>query len=121
MLERAKRFSIPIDVDAVVEGRSRLSYDQALCLYHEASLHDLGRWSSVRIRRGETLVRIHGDVAWAHFLWDGEGVTNGEKYRLDGERWTIVMVWEEGAWRLAQMHTSMPYRDWASHRVGGSV
>ena len=81
----------------------------------------LGRWSSVRIRRGETLVRIHGDVAWAHFLWDGEGVTNGEKYRLDGERWTIVMVWEEGAWRLAQMHTSMPYRDWASHRVGGSV
>ena len=77
----------------------------------------MSQWSGVRIKRRETLVRVHGDVAWAHFLWDGEGVVKGMRYRLGGERWTAVMLWEEGGWRLAQTHTSIPYRDWESHRV----
>ena len=77
----------------------------------------LDLWSEVRILRRDTLVRIHGDVAWASFLWDGEGRSGGRGYRLEGERWTVVLLWEAGGWRLAQMHTSMPYRDWESHRV----
>ena len=44
-----------LDIDAVVEGRSRLSTQQALALYRRATLHDLGRWSSAVCRR------IHGD------------------------------------------------------------
>ncbi|MDA0748646.1 MAG: nuclear transport factor 2 family protein [bacterium] len=74
------------------------------------------RWTDVRICRRETVVRIHGDVAWGHFLWDGEGRSNGTCYQLKGERWTVVALWEEGRWRLAQTHTSMPYRDWEAHR-----
>jgi ketosteroid isomerase-like protein len=77
----------------------------------------LAEWGDVKISRRDTVVRIHGDVAWAHFVWDGEGSADSERYRLEGERWTVVMMWEEGAWRLAQTHTSMPYRDWESHRV----
>lgn len=49
------RFNIPIDIDAVIEDRSRLSPEQALCLYREASLHDLGRWSSAMC------ARVHGE------------------------------------------------------------
>jgi ketosteroid isomerase-like protein len=74
-------------------------------------------WGDVKIRRRDTVVRIHGDVAWSHFLWDGEGTSNGQPYRLEGERWTAVLVWEAGAWRIVQTHTSMPYSDWESHRV----
>ncbi len=77
----------------------------------------LAQWSEVQIRRRDTVVRIHGDVAWGSFLWDGEGRADGKRYRLEGERWTVVMLWEDEEWRLAQMHTSMPYRDWESHRV----
>lgn len=70
MIKRAKRFSIPVDVDAVVEGRSRLSYEQALCLYHEASLHDLGRWSSA------ICTRLHGDQARTYVIDRNINYTN---------------------------------------------
>lgn len=49
-----RSFSVPIDLDAVVAGRARLTREQAMCLYHEASLHDLGRWANA------VCERIHG-------------------------------------------------------------
>src|SRR4029453_19523554 len=36
---------LSFDIDAVVQGRSRLSEAQALELYQSASLHDLGQWA----------------------------------------------------------------------------
>lgn len=48
--------SLNIDIDAVVAGDARLSADDAMRLYHEASLHDLGQWSTAmadRIYGGE--------------------------------------------------------------------
>lgn len=75
------------------------------------------QYTDVSLTRRDTRVRIHGDVAWAHFLWDGEGSVGGVRYRLIGERWTVVILWEDGAWRLAQMHTSMSYRDWERHKI----
>ena len=36
---------LSFDIDAVIEGRSRLTDEQALELYHHASLHDLGQWA----------------------------------------------------------------------------
>ena len=39
---------LSFDIDAVIEGRSRLSDAQALELYHSASLHDLGQWAHAR-------------------------------------------------------------------------
>lgn len=77
----------------------------------------LAQWAKVSIVRRDTRVRIHGDVAWAHFLWDGEGSVGNVRYRLIGERWTVVILWEEGAWRLAQTHSSMSYRDWERHKI----
>ncbi len=41
-----RAFSRPIDIDAIVAGDARLSFEQAMMLYHEATLHDLGRWST---------------------------------------------------------------------------
>lgn len=35
-----------IDIDAIVAGTARLTGEQALHLFHHASLHDLGRWST---------------------------------------------------------------------------
>ena len=35
-----------MDIDAVIAGEGRLSVDDATRLYYEASMHDLGRWSS---------------------------------------------------------------------------
>lgn len=43
-----------VDIDAVVAGRARLTAEQALWLYHHASLHDLGEWATAMASR------IHG-------------------------------------------------------------
>jgi len=42
-------------IDAIIEGRARLSGADALRLYREASLHDLGRWATAMAQR------IHGE------------------------------------------------------------
>lgn len=43
--------SLSFDVDAVIEGRARLSEAQALELHQTASLHDLGRWAHAVTQR----------------------------------------------------------------------
>ncbi len=45
----------PAVLGAVVDGELRLSPRQALRLYHELGIHDLGRWADARARR------LHGD------------------------------------------------------------
>ncbi|MEM9252415.1 MAG: radical SAM protein [Planctomycetota bacterium] len=44
-----------LNIDAVIAGEHRLSREDAVRLYREASLHDLGRWADAVCRR------IHGD------------------------------------------------------------
>jgi len=41
-----KQQLIDINIDAVIAGDARLTPSQALYLYHNTSLHDLGRWST---------------------------------------------------------------------------
>jgi hypothetical protein len=77
----------------------------------------MDKWANVKIDRHNTLVRIHGDVAWATFYWNGEGTANQNRYSIENERWSAVILWEEGDWRFAQMHTSLPYQDWESHKL----
>jgi len=43
-----------LDIDAVVAGQRRLAACEAMRLYHEASIHDLGRWATAMANR------IHG-------------------------------------------------------------
>ncbi len=45
MTAHAQKFS-EIDMEAVIAGSARLSRQQAMTLFHEASLHDLGRWAT---------------------------------------------------------------------------
>jgi len=40
-----------IDIDAVISGDKRLTGEEALRLYHHASLHDLGRWATAIAHR----------------------------------------------------------------------
>ena len=77
----------------------------------------LQKWDEVSIDRRGTVFRIRGDVAWGSFLWDGEASCEGVRYRLVGERWTMVLVAGEDGWRIAQTHTSLPYRNWEEHRL----
>lgn len=76
----------------------------------------MSKWTDVKIDRHDTFVRIHGDVAWATFYWNGEGTANQNRYHIENERWTVVILWEEGNWRFAQMHTSLPYHNWETHK-----
>ncbi len=43
--------SLSFDIDAVIEGRARLTEAQALELHSTASLHDLGRWAHAVTQR----------------------------------------------------------------------
>lgn len=44
-----------VGIDAVIEGRKRLALSEAVRLYHEASIHDLGQWATAVTQR------VHGD------------------------------------------------------------
>jgi len=43
--------SIGFDIDAVISGKARLTDEQALDLYHNASMHDLGQWALAASQR----------------------------------------------------------------------
>src|SRR6476620_4133969 len=42
---------LSFDIDAVIAGKSRLTDAQALELYHNASMHDLGQWAHLTTQR----------------------------------------------------------------------
>ena len=77
----------------------------------------LARWTSVSLTRRDTYIRIRGGVAWGTFMWDGDGLVEDQKYRVEGERWTVVCVCENDTWQFTQTHTSLPYLDWESLRT----
>lgn len=81
----------------------------------------LGAWFDVAIDRTDTHVRIHGDTAWATFTWSGSGSAEGDRYEVCGERWSVVLLWEDGAWRFAQTHSSLPFVDWQTLTVDNSL
>src|SRR6476659_7046779 len=43
--------NLSFDIDAVIEGRARLTDEQAMEIYSNASLHDLGEWASAVTER----------------------------------------------------------------------
>ena len=64
------KFDIDIDIDAVIAGESRLTRDDALRLYHEAPLHDLGQWANAMCER------IHGDTVRTYVIDRNINYTN---------------------------------------------
>ncbi|MEX0741334.1 MAG: radical SAM protein, partial [Phycisphaeraceae bacterium] len=59
-----------VDIDAVIAGETRLTAEQALWLYHHASLHDLGRWATA------VADRIHGDAVRTYVIDRNINYTN---------------------------------------------
>ncbi len=57
-------------MDAVVAGRARLSVEQAIDLYHHASIHDLGRWASTAANR------MHGNKVRTYVIDRNVNYTN---------------------------------------------
>src|ERR1043165_7344048 len=43
--------ALSFDINAVIQGRSRLTEPQALEVYYNASMHDLGTWASAVTQR----------------------------------------------------------------------
>ncbi len=58
------------DIDAVVEGRARLSPTQAIELYRHASIHDLGAWSTAAADR------MHGNLVRTYVIDRNVNYTN---------------------------------------------
>jgi cyclic dehypoxanthinyl futalosine synthase len=54
MIRQNSPLAAELDIDAVIAGEKRLSAREALRLYHEATLPELGRWASQRAEQ------IHG-------------------------------------------------------------
>lgn len=77
----------------------------------------LGDWEDVSVIRSDTRVRIHADTAWTTFTLSGSGISDGRRFDVSGERWSAVLMWEEGAWRFAQTHSSLPFEDWSALEV----
>jgi len=121
---------------AVVEGQAEALQEvfspDAVCIFTGSSgvvrglseivetwSRHMAAWADVTVDRSGTQVRIHSDTAWATFTWDGSGVADGVRYKVVGERWSVVLVWESGGWRFAQTHSSLPFSDWQSLRQNG--
>ena len=58
------------DIDAVVAGRARLTADQAIALYHHASIHDLGQWATAAADR------MHGNKVRTYVIDRNVNYTN---------------------------------------------
>lgn len=59
-----------LNIDAVIAGEARLSVEQAMRLYHEAPLHELGEWAHARAQR------IHGDEVRTYIIDRNINYTN---------------------------------------------
>ncbi len=56
MIDHTSKFTEAFDMDAIIAGDARLSAEQALWLYHHATLADLGTWANA------ITTRIHGET-----------------------------------------------------------
>ena len=57
VITRPNSLASDLDIDSVIEGHRRLTDQEALRLYHEASIHDLGRWATAVADRMHGLVQ----------------------------------------------------------------
>lgn len=63
-----------LKIDDVIAGRRRLSFEDALRLYREASLHDLGRWATAVCTRIHDDGQGPGTLPWKTAAIPGAGV-----------------------------------------------
>jgi len=73
----SKTLADELNIDAVIAGEARLSPADAIRLYHEASMHDLGRWASA------VCDRIHGAPGVGEDISEGDTSGGIRTYVID--------------------------------------
>jgi ketosteroid isomerase-like protein len=69
------------------------------------------QWSAfqgIQLNRRNTLVFIHGDVAWASYQWEFDALLKGQPYTMRGQT-TLVFNKANDNWLIVHNHTSQVY------------
>ena len=65
-------------------------------------------FQAIQLNRRNTLVFIHGDVAWAEYQWQFDSMLNGQPYSMRGQ--TTLLFNRVGTnWLILHNHTSQLY------------
>jgi len=70
MIASSSQLARDLDIDAVIAGHKRLTAHEALRLYHEAPMADLGRWATAMAER------IHGETYRSYVIDRNINYTN---------------------------------------------
>jgi ketosteroid isomerase-like protein len=62
-------------------------------------------FQAMQISRKNTLIFVHGDVAWAMYQWEFDSMLNGVSYSLRGQT-TLIFNKVDGNWLIVHNHTS---------------
>jgi ketosteroid isomerase-like protein len=62
-------------------------------------------YQGMQLIRRNTNIFIHGDVAWAAYQWEFDGMSDGHPYMVRGQT-TLVLTRVSGNWLIVHNHTS---------------
>ncbi len=65
-------------------------------------------FQGIQLNRRDTLVFIHGDVAWASYQWEFDALLNGQPYSMRGQT-TLIFNKVNDNWLIVHNHTSQVY------------
>ena len=69
------------------------------------------QWSAfqgIQLNRRNTLVFIHGDMAWASYQWEFDALLKGQPYSMRGQT-TLIFNKVNDDWLIVHNHTSQIY------------
>lgn len=58
----------------------------------------------------DQVIKVYGTTAWFSQRGDWSYDYNGQRIKLEGVRFTGVLLNQDGKWKIAQWHTSYPVR-----------
>ncbi|MCL6567034.1 MAG: nuclear transport factor 2 family protein [Acidobacteriia bacterium] len=64
------------------------------------------RMQSVRLDRRNTVLRIKGDLAWATYQWEFQGLVDQQPASSRGHT-TLILERQKDGWRIVHNHTSL--------------
>jgi ketosteroid isomerase-like protein len=70
-------------------------------------------FQGIQLNRRNTLVFIHGDVAWASYQWEFDALLKGRPYSIRGQT-TLIFNKVNDNWLIVHNHTSQVYTPPAS-------
>ena len=65
-------------------------------------------FQGIQLNRRNTLVFIHGDVAWASYQWEFDAMLKGQPYSMRGQT-TLIFNKVNDNWLIVHNHTSEVY------------